>query len=221
MYAFTIVGDEFTIFVEALTIHKIYVKFETVLWRMKVPVISTKATREELNTIAKKYNLGSIIDNIYEMQGTNFGDVYKNYMESYEAVEKKIREVPKLKHNIDHDTHYSELLELLSHSYKYHLNLLAWCYRIEDWYKMRHVKLLNRLKKHIEEIVANPKEEIEEEIEEEEINWGSFYQNMIGNYLYSKAMQRIKEEEEETNEKNPLTPNHIRAMIKEKFPLFG
>jgi hypothetical protein len=191
MYAFTKVGEEFTIFVEALTIHKIYAKLETVLWYMTVPVISTKATREELNTIAKKYNLGSIIDNIYEMQGDNYADVWNNYIGSYDALQKKIRELPKLEHNINYHIHYSEFAPLISHSYKYHLNLLAWCYRIKDWHKMKHVKLLNRIMRHTYDAIKENVQPVKKEsVEEEPVEYKKNGDRILG---YNKKGECIVE----------------------------
>ena len=124
------------------------------------------------------------------MQGTNFGDVYKNYMESYEAVEKKIETLPKLPINISYRDHYKEFAPLISHSYKYHLNLLAWCYRIKDWHKMKHVKLLNRIMRHTYDAIKENVQPVKKEEPEEPVEYKKNGDRILG---YNKKGKCIVE----------------------------
>lgn len=140
------IGEEFTIFMEALAIRRIPVKLEVVYYQVTVPGIWTTATLEELNKIAKEYNLGSIIDNITDITNMSGKDIYETKI--IETVQNK--EVPYLPINISYSAHYRELIESLDYLYAYQLKLLAWCYRIEDWHKMRHQKLKNNVMRYIE-----------------------------------------------------------------------
>lgn len=146
LYLVKKIGKEFTIFMEALAIRRIPVKLEVVYYQITVLGIWTTATLEELNKIAKEYNLGSIIDNITDITNMSGKDIYETKI--IETVQKK--EVPYLPINISYSAHYRELIESLDYLYAYQLKLLAWCYRIEDWYKMRHQKLKNNVMRYIE-----------------------------------------------------------------------
>lgn len=176
------IEDEFTTFVEALTIRKIPVKLEVVWYQTEVPGICTPATLEELNNVAKEYNLGSIIDNITDITNINWVDVHNSKL--IPTVRNK--EVPYLPINISYSAHYKELLERLDYLYAYHLKLLAWCYRIEDWHKMRHQKLKNHVRSHIQALqlkFAEPSSTLQNEEkpadDEEEVE----YNKIEGNYL--------------------------------------
>jgi len=182
LYLVKKIGEEFTIFMEALTIRRIPVKLEVVYYQVTVPGIWTTATLEELNKIAKEYNLGSIIDNITDITNMSGKDIYETKI--IETVQNK--EVPYLPINISYSAHYRELIESLDYLYAYQLKLLAWCYRIEDWHKMRHQKLKNHVMRYIESLqlkFAEPSSTLQNKEKPAEVEEEPAEYKKQGNYI--------------------------------------
>lgn len=182
LYLVKKIGEEFTIFMEALAIRRIPVKLEVVYYQLTVPGIYTPATLDELNDIAKEYNLGSIIDNITDI--TNMSSKVIDKLIIIEKVRDK--EVPYLPINISYSAHYRELNESLDYLYVYQLKLLAWCYGIEDWHKMRHQKVKNHVMRYIESLqlkFAEPSSTLQNKEKPAEVEEEPAEYKKQGNYI--------------------------------------